>query len=100
MPSLGFGNCVLPMVRNRKIIVYIATSADGLIARRDGSVDWLDRPSPKGDYGMGRVLSIDRRHDPMGQENMRCRSGFSKERRARVGFRHQSEELCVFTRNA
>ena len=40
------------MVRKRKIIVYIATSADGFIARADGSVDWLDRPSPKGNYGM------------------------------------------------
>jgi hypothetical protein len=36
------------MVRKRKIIVSIATSADGFIARRDGSVDWLDRPRPKG----------------------------------------------------
>src|SRR5260370_19169310 len=48
------------MVRKRKIIVYIATSADGFIARTDGSVDWLDRPSPKGDYGMGAFYkSID-----------------------------------------
>jgi dihydrofolate reductase len=38
--------------RKRKFIVYIAISADGFIARRDGSVDWLDRPHPKGDYGM------------------------------------------------
>jgi dihydrofolate reductase len=38
--------------RKRKIIVYIATSADGFIARPDGAVDWLDRPHPKGDYGM------------------------------------------------
>ena len=45
---------------NRKIIVYIATSADGFIARTDGSVDWLDRPRPKGNYGMGEFLkSID-----------------------------------------
>lgn len=37
----------------RKIIVFIATSADGFIARKDGGVDWLDRPRPKGeDYGM------------------------------------------------
>ena len=36
----------------RKIIVHIATSVDGFIARRDGSVDWLDRPHPKGAYGM------------------------------------------------
>jgi dihydrofolate reductase len=48
------------MARKRKIIVYIATSADGFIARSDGSVDWLDRPSPKGDYGMGAFYkSID-----------------------------------------
>ena len=39
--------------RKRKIIAYIATSADGFIARLDGSVDWLDRPRPKGNYGMG-----------------------------------------------
>ena len=48
------------MVRKRKIIVYIATSADGFIARADGSVDWLDRPSPKDNYGMGAFYkSID-----------------------------------------
>jgi dihydrofolate reductase len=36
----------------RKIIVYIAISADGFIARPDGSVDWLHRPRTAGDYGM------------------------------------------------
>ena len=36
----------------RKIIVYVATSADGYIARPDGDVAWLDRPRPKGNYGM------------------------------------------------
>ena len=45
----------------RKIIVTIAVSADGFIARKDGGVDWLDRPRPKGeDYGMGEFFrSID-----------------------------------------
>lgn len=45
----------------RKIIVYIATSADGFIARKDGAVDWLDRPRPKGeDYGFNALYnSID-----------------------------------------
>jgi len=36
----------------RKIIVYIATSVDGYIARPDGNVDWLNRPMPKDGYGM------------------------------------------------
>jgi dihydrofolate reductase len=39
----------------RKIIVHIATSVDGYIARRDGAIDWLtNRPAPKGFYGMPR----------------------------------------------
>lgn len=32
-------------------------SADGFIARADGSVDWLDRPTPKGHYGMARFYA-------------------------------------------
>ena len=48
------------MSNRRKIITYIATSADGYIARKDGSVDWLDRPRVKGDYGIGKFYrSID-----------------------------------------
>jgi len=44
----------------RKIIVYIATSVDGYIARPDGNVDWLNRPRTAGDYGMGAFYrSID-----------------------------------------
>jgi dihydrofolate reductase len=41
------------MPHARKIIVHIATSADGYIARRDGDLDWLtSRPAPKGFYGL------------------------------------------------
>ena len=48
------------MARKRRIIVSVATSADGFIARSDGSVDWLDRPAPKGNYGMAAFYrSID-----------------------------------------
>jgi dihydrofolate reductase len=44
----------------RKIIVYIATSADGFIARPDGDVAWLERPRPKGNYGMAEFYrSVD-----------------------------------------
>ena len=41
------------MKPTRKIIVYIATSADGFIARPDGGVEWLNRPRPPDDYEMG-----------------------------------------------
>ena len=41
------------MTQKRKIIVHIATSADGYIARPDGDLDWLtSRRAPKGFYGM------------------------------------------------
>jgi dihydrofolate reductase len=44
----------------RKIIVYIATSADGYIARPDGDVEWLNRLPHKFDYGMNAFYgSID-----------------------------------------
>ena len=44
----------------RKIIVHIAVSADGFIARKDGSYDWLDRPRPRGNYGLDAFFrSID-----------------------------------------
>ena len=38
----------------RKIIVYIATSADGYIARPDGDFSWLDRKGVEGDYGIAK----------------------------------------------
>ena len=40
------------MKQRRKIIVYIATSADGYIARPDGDVEWLNRRPRTVDYGM------------------------------------------------
>ena len=46
---------------NRNVIVHIATSADGYIARPDGDLEWLtSRRAPKGYYGMDTfVRSID-----------------------------------------
>lgn len=41
------------MRARRKVIVYIATSADGYIARPDGDVEWLNRRPHTVDYGMG-----------------------------------------------
>jgi dihydrofolate reductase len=39
-------------MRARKIVVYIAASADGYIARPDGDVEWLNRRPRTADYGM------------------------------------------------
>lgn len=49
------------MTNRRKIIVHIATSADGYIARPDGDLEWLtSRPAPAGFYGMNAFMrSID-----------------------------------------
>ena len=40
------------MQSSRKIIAYLAASADGYIARPDGDVEWLNRRPDKYDYGM------------------------------------------------
>jgi hypothetical protein len=45
------------MKAQRKIIVYLATSADGYIARPDRDVEWLNRRPPTVDYGMTEFYS-------------------------------------------
>ncbi len=49
------------MTKRRNVIVHIATSADGYIARPDGDLEWLTaRPAPEGFYGMNAFMkSID-----------------------------------------
>ena len=45
------------MANHRKIIVRIAASADGYIARPDGDLEWLtSRPAPKGFYGINAFM--------------------------------------------
>jgi dihydrofolate reductase len=45
------------MSGRRKVIVHIATSADGYIARPDGDLEWLtSRPAPPGFYGMNAFM--------------------------------------------
>jgi len=40
----------------KKVILYIATSLDGFIARKNGSVDWLPQPENSEDFGMKKFL--------------------------------------------
>jgi dihydrofolate reductase len=45
------------MTERRRVIVHIAASADGYIARPDGDLEWLtSRPAPKGFYGMNAFM--------------------------------------------
>jgi dihydrofolate reductase len=45
------------MTTYRRVIVHIAASADGYIARSDGDLEWLtSRPAPEGFYGMGAFM--------------------------------------------
>ena len=74
----------------RKIIYYVATSADGYIARPDGGVEWLDRPRPKGAYGMGAFFkSVDT--VLMGRETYDVARGLGAEG-------HPGKKNYVFTR--
>lgn len=41
------------MVSQKHIVMYIATSMDGYIAREDGSIDWLEETEGAGDNGYG-----------------------------------------------
>ncbi len=46
------------MTNRRNVIVHIATSVDGYIARPDGDLDWLtSRPKPEGFYGLSAFMS-------------------------------------------
>ncbi len=48
----------MAMTTRRNVIVHIATSADGYIARPDGDLEWLtSRPKPAGFYGIGAFMN-------------------------------------------
>ena len=78
--------------RERRIIVHIAASADGYIARADGDLEWLtSRPAPKGFYGMEAFMeSIDTKL--LGRKTY--------EESLRLGETFKSGRAIVFSRNA
>lgn len=78
--------------KRRKIVVYIATSADGFIARSDGDVAWLDRPRPKGNYGMGEFF---RTIDTILWGRKTYGKGIEKGMKA-AGFGKENKKLCLF----
>jgi len=81
------------VTNRRKIIVHIATSADGYIARSDGDLEWLtSRPAPKGFYGLNAFMrSIDTK--VLGRKTY--------EMSLRLGAEFDSKNRCiVFSRRA
>ena len=78
------------MTPARKIIVHIATSADGYIARPDGELEWLtSRPKPADFYGVAAFMqTIDTKI--LGRKTY--------EMGLRLGGRFGSGRTIVFTR--
>ena len=80
------------MTNRRKVIVHIAASADGYIARPDGDLEWLtSRPAPEGFYGMNAFMrSIDTK--VLGRKtyeaSLRLGAKFDSTRRTIVFSRH------------
>ena len=81
------------MTKQRKVIVHIAASADGYIARPDGDLEWLtSRPAPKGFYG---IEAFTRTIDTMllGRQtfeaSLQLGATFDSKRRTIVFSRHQ-----------
>jgi dihydrofolate reductase len=80
------------MTKRRNVIVHIATSADGYIARPDGDLEWLtSRPAPKGFYGMNAFMrSIDTKllGRKTYEESLRMGAKFDSKSRTIVFSRH------------
>jgi dihydrofolate reductase len=80
------------MTKRRNVIVHIATSADGYIARPDGELEWLtSRPAPEGFYGLNAFTrSIDTK--VLGrktyEESLRLGAKFDSKNRYIVFSRH------------
>ncbi len=75
----------------RRVVLYIAASLDGFIARKDGSIDWLPPVDPEGeDYGYREFYdSIDT--VLMGRKTWEQSRGFEEEP-------FKGKRVVVFTR--
>lgn len=80
-------------MNDRHVIVYIAMSLDGYIARPDGDIDWLSLVEQSGeDYGYSDFIkSID--------TIIIGRKTYDKVMTFGIGFPHADKECFVITRN-
>ncbi len=79
-------------MNERKVILYIAMSLDGYIARQDGDIDWLSMVEQSGeDYGYGEFIkTID--------TVILGRKTYDKVLTFGIGFPHAEKECYVITR--
>ncbi len=85
-----------PLKTSRKIIVEVATSADGYIARSDGNVDWLNRRA-RLDYGMGKFYrTIDT--ILMGRKTYDWALAYQKKSGSKTSFFDQNVDNYIFSR--
>ena len=77
----------------RKVVLYIASSLDGYIARENGDIDWLSIvQNPKEDYGYGKFIkSVDT--VIMGRKTYDMVLSFG------IKFPHKDETCYVLTRS-
>ena len=82
------------MTSRRRVIVHIAASADGYIARSDDDLDWLSsRPVPEGFYGMNAFMkSVD--------TNLLGRKTYEMSLRLGAKFDSEKVRTIVFSRGA
>lgn len=79
------------MLSSRKVILYIACSVDGFIAREDGEIDWLSIVERKGeDYGYREFI------DTVDTVIM-GRKTYDKVLSFGIGFPHSDKECYVIT---
>jgi dihydrofolate reductase len=85
---------MLRMTTSRKVIVHIAASADGYIARADGDLEWLTkRRAPEGFYGMNAFMqTIDTK--VLGrktfEESVKLGAKFDNDQERTIVFSHQA----------
>jgi dihydrofolate reductase len=81
------------MLKNRKVLLYIAMSLDGYIARPDGDIDWLSSVQQEGeDYGYGDFIkTVD--------TVIMGRKTYDKVLLFGVPFPHSDKECYIITRS-
>lgn len=79
-------------MNDRKVILYIAMSLDGYIARQDGDIDWLSMVEQSGeDYGYGDFIkTVD--------TVILGRKTYDKVMSFGIGFPHADKECYIITR--